>query len=275
MTEKPTTACQRRFVAGLVILACMLLSACATSPLGRHQLKLFSPQKISQMGAMAFKQTAQKTPVSHDAALTQFVQCVAQAITAQTNYTANWNVKLFHSDQVNAFALPGGEIGVYSGLFKVAQNQAQLAAVLGHEVSHVIAGHANERMSDAALAQLGMQVAGASGAVGAGTMALLGMGAQVGILLPFSRAQESEADLMGLDLMSRAGFDPRQAVVLWQRMQHAGGKTPPELLSDHPSDARRIANIQARVPRDLPIYNSAVAAHGGPQCGPVPKGVSG
>lgn len=258
----------RAIVAGAL---CLALAACATSPLGRSQLKLFSKQKVAKMGALAFAQTVKETPVAHDAALTRFVQCVAGAITAQTNYAANWNVKLFKSDQVNAFALPGGEIGVYVGLFKVVQNQAQLAAVLGHEVSHVIAGHANERMSDATLAQLGMQMVGASGAVGAGTMALLGMGAQVGILLPFSRAQESEADLMGLDLMARAGFDPRQAVVLWQNMEKAGGKTPPALLSDHPSNASRIAQLRARVPQDMPIYKRAIAGHGAPQCGAVPS----
>lgn len=255
----------------LPLLPCLLLVACATSPLGRSQLKLYSDQDMAKMGALAFEQTATKTPQSHDARLTAFVGCVAGAITRQTQYAAQWNVKLFQSDDINAFALPGGEIGVYSGLFKVVRNQDQLAAVLGHEVSHVIAGHANERVSDQALTQAALQMAGAAGGLGNGTMALLGMGAQVGVLLPFSRTQESEADLLGLDLMSRAGFDPRQAVLLWQNMQKAGGNKPAELLSDHPSDANRIQQIQARVPQDLPIYQQARSAGRAPNCGAVPS----
>lgn len=253
-----------------VVFAAATIAACATSPLGRSQLKLYSDQDMAKMGALAFQQTAQKTPVTTDAKLTRFVGCVADAITRQANYQAQWNVKVFKSDEINAFALPGGEIGVYSGLFKVVRNQDQLAAVLGHEVSHVIAGHANERVSDQALTQAALQMAGASGAVGSGTMALLGIGAQVGILLPFSRTQESEADLLGLDLMSQAGFDPRQAVVLWQNMQQAAGNKPPELLSDHPADSRRIAQIQARLPQDLPVYQQAVEAGRTPKCGAVP-----
>lgn len=255
----------------LTLLLSAGLAACATSPLGRSQLKLYSDQDMAQMGALAFKQTTAKTPVTQNTRLTGFVNCVASAITRHANYQANWNVKVFQSDEINAFALPGGEIGVYSGLFKVVHNQDQLAAVLGHEVSHVIAGHANERASDQALTQTALQAAGAGGGLGAGTMALLGIGAQVGILLPFSRTQESEADLLGLDLMARAGFDPHQAVTLWQNMQSAGGNKPAELLSDHPSDARRIDQIQARVPQDVPVYRQAAAAGQRPNCGAVPS----
>ncbi|MDE2149838.1 MAG: M48 family metallopeptidase [Gammaproteobacteria bacterium] len=245
----------------------LLLAGCATSPLGRPQLKLYSDQTVGRMGLQTFQQLQKKTPLSTDARLNAFVNCVAGQLTAQTGYRANWQAKVFQSDEINAFALPGGEIGVYSGLFKVVENQDQLAAVLGHEIGHVIAGHVNERLSDQALTQVALTAAGASGA-GQGTMALMGLGAQVGILLPFSRTQESEADLIGLDLMSRAGFDPRQAVVLWQNMQQAtAGKAPPELLSDHPADARRIQQIRARLPQDLPIYRQARAGGRQPDCG--------
>lgn len=251
-------------------LATILLTACATSPLGRSQLKLYSNQEMAKMGALTFEQTAKKTPLSQDVRLTRFVNCVADAITAQSHDAARWNVKVFQSDEINAFALPGGEIGVYSGLFKVVHNQDQLAAVIGHEVAHVLAGHANERASDQALTQSVLQVAGAGGGLSSGTMALLGLGAQVGVLLPFSRTQETEADLLGLDLMSRAGFDPRQAVMLWQNMAQAGGAKPPALLSDHPADAQRIARIRARIPQDLPIFLQARAAGRKPHCGPAP-----
>lgn len=248
-------------------LAGLLLAACATSPLGRPQLKLYSDQQVGQLGLQAFQQIEKKTPVAHDPRLTRLVDCVARALTAQTAYRADWQVKLFKSDEINAFALPGGEIGVYTGLFKVVQNQSQLAAVLGHEIGHVIAGHVNERLSDATLTQAALQAAGAAGA-SQGTMALLGIGAQVGVLLPFSRTQESEADLLGLDLMSKAGFDPRQAVVLWRNMEKAtAGQAPPELLSDHPADARRIQQIEQRLPQDLPIYQQARARGLKPDCG--------
>jgi len=255
----------------LGILGLIGLTACATSPLGRRQIKLFSDQDVAQQGRLAFRQIAQKTPVSADPRANAFVQCVARAITAQAGYQANWDIKVFQSKEVNAFALPGGEIGVYTGMLNVVQNQDQLAAVLGHEVSHVVAGHANERMSDAYLTDTAMQLAGSSGRLGQMGMAALGLGAQVGILLPFSRTQESEADLLGLDLMARAGFDPRQAVDLWRNMMRAGGGRPVELLSDHPADERRIQQIQSRLPLDLPIYEQAQQIGRRPQCGPVPK----
>ena len=251
----------------LTILLPLLLAACATSPLGRRQVKLYSQPQMAQMGLEAFQQIEKNTPVSRDAGQTRFVACVARAITQQIDGQTQWQVKLFQSDQVNAFALPGGEIGVYSGLLKVAVNQDQLAAVIGHEVSHVLADHANERVSQSQLTQLGMQIAGASG-LSQGTLALMGVGAQVGILLPFSRAQESEADMLGMDLMARAGFDPRQAVALWQNMARAAsaGDKPPELLSTHPADSTRIQQLQARLPRDLPVYQAARAAGRRPHC---------
>lgn len=259
----------------LPLAAALLLQACATSPLGRSQLKLFTDDDMAQMGVAAFAQTAKKTPVESSGQANAFVSCVAQLVTRVAGYNANWEVKVFRSDEVNAFALPGGKIGVYTGLFKVVRNQDQLAAVLAHEVSHVVAGHGNERISQQYATQGALGVVGAivgDDGSGSGSLAeaALGLGAQYGILLPFSRAQESEADLLGLDFMSRAGFDPRQAVVLWQNMSQLGGK-PPELLSDHPSDTTRIAQIQQRLPQDLPLYEQARAAGNKPQCGAVPN----
>src|SRR5581483_1835305 len=188
-------------------------------------------------------------------------------------YQANWEVKVFRSDEVNAFALPGGKIGVYTGIFKVVRSQDQLAAVLAHEVSHVVAGHGNERVSEQYATQSVVGIVGAiagdSSGSGGLAEAALGLGAQYGILLPFSRAQESEADLLGLDYMSKAGFDPRQAVSLWQNMSQLGGK-PPELLSDHPSDETRVQQIQARLPQDVPLFEQARGAGRKPQCGAAP-----
>jgi predicted Zn-dependent protease len=181
-----------------------------------------------------------------------------------------WEVQVFEDKNVNAFALPGGKIGVYTGLLNVAKTPDQLAAVLGHEVSHVIAEHGNARMSAALATQAGLTAAeiyaASSGNDQAQILGLLGLGAQVGILLPYSRSQESEADLLGLDLMARAGFDPRQAVALWHNMAQAGGEQPPEFLSTHPSHENRIEDLKKRMASDLKRYRQARAQGNTPSC---------
>jgi predicted Zn-dependent protease len=179
-------------------------------------------------------------------------------------------VVVFQDDSANAFALPGGKIGVHTGLFQVAKNQDQLATVIGHEVAHVLAGHSNERASTQLATQGAMEALSVlSGPASPGksrVLAVLGVGAQVGVILPFSRAQESEADVMGLDLMASAGFDPRQGPALWENMSKLGG-APPELLSTHPSSATRIAALRERVQISLPIFEKARATGKKPSCG--------
>jgi predicted Zn-dependent protease len=249
-----------------IIIAALLAATagCATSPLGRSQFTIVSDEKMAQVGAQAFQEISQKTPVTQNAQESRYVTCIANAITtAIPGNSTPWEVKVFESKEVNAFALPGGHIGVYTGLLKVATAQDQLAAVLGHEVSHVLAHHSAERYSEQMAANLGTSVV----SIVTGVDSQLLGGAAGLVLLRFSRTQESEADLLGLDLMSRAGFDPRGAIALWQNMgKAAGGNKPPELLSDHPSDDRRIQQLQERVPQDLPIYESARAAGRHPHC---------
>lgn len=250
------------------LLSAALLVACATSPLGRTQLKLYPDSDLDQMGITAFAQTSKDTPVTSNGQTTAYVNCVANAITREVGGV--WEVKVFESKEVNAFALPGGKIGVYTGLLKVTQTQDQLAAVIGHEVAHVIAGHSNERVSQQQVAGLGMGVAElilGGGPGGGAVMSALGAGAQYGVLLPFSRAHESEADLLGLDYMAKAGFDPRQAVQLWRNMAQAGGQKPPEFASSHPSDETRIRQIEARLPQDLPVFQQSQASGKRPKCG--------
>jgi len=181
-------------------------------------------------------------------------------------------VVVFKDDAANAFALPGGKIGVYTGMLKVAENQDQLATVIGHEVAHVQAHHANERVSQSLLVREGVNLIGAiaspqSGA-GQSLMGMLGVGAQYGILMPFSRVQESEADMHGLDLMARAGFDPRESVQLWQNMSKADKQQPPEFLSTHPSNSTRISDLIARLPHALPLMNQARQRGLRPACKP-------
>lgn len=258
------------------LLACGL-AGCASSPTGRSQVLMYSPAQMAELGEQSFSQLKQQQPVVKDARTRRYVQCVADAVTsALPAYTGDpavsaqqWEVVVFDSPEVNAFALPGGKIGVYSGLLKVAENQDQLATVIGHEVSHVLAQHSNERLSRSQLAALGMNIAGSvlgEQAYGQEAMAALGLGVQVGVLLPYGRAQESEADDLGLTLMAQAGFDPRQAVILWQRMAAQEGTAPVALLSTHPSSQTRISQLQAWEARALPLMQQAHAAGRRPQC---------
>lgn len=248
------------------------MAACAVSPLGRRQLAFFPDSQLAEMGVSAFNQMKAETKISDARQTNAYVDCVAKTLTAVLTPAESqirmWEVVVFASDQANAFALPGGKIGVYTGLLKVAKTQDQLAAVIGHEIAHVLARHANERVSNAYTAQTALTLVGASGVASGELMALLGMGTQVGILLPFSRTQESEADLIGLDVMARAGFDPRQSVILWQNMNAARTSgAPPEFLSTHPSDATRMAQLNGRMPHATSLYDAARSAGRRPRCG--------
>jgi predicted Zn-dependent protease len=230
-----------------------VLVACATSPEGRRQLMLLPDAQMNQMGVQAFDEMKQKDKIDTNASDNAFVKCVANAITEALPEKQAWEVVVFQDDQVNAFALPGGKIGVLSGILKVTTTGDQLAAVLGHEVGHVIAKHGAERASAQLLEQGGLSVLGSVLAQPGTTkyqllMAGLGIGTQYGIAMPHSRTQETEADRIGLQLMAKAGFDPQQAVELWKNMDRASGGSPPEWLSDHPSNANRIADLQAHMP---------------------------
>ncbi len=249
-----------------VISLVAILSACATSPTGRNQVLLFSEEQLSQMGEQAFSGMKEELKISNKRVANSYVECVARSITVhvpQEVFAGRWEVVVFEDEQVNAFALPGGKIGVYTGLLDVAKNQHQLAAVIGHEVGHVIAHHGNERMSQSTLINMGTQAVGqvlaANEVAYTGPiMAAIGLGTQVGIQLPFSRGHESEADLIGLTLMAQAGFNPQESVSLWRNMDAASqGNRPPELLSTHPAPDSRINNLQANMAEASAIYQTA------------------
>lgn len=258
---------------GAALAAALCLAACETTPTGRHQLQFFPDDQLAQMGQTAFSQLKQKEPVVTGQPVSGYIECVAKAVTAavgQPKGGGQWSVTVFQSDQVNAFALPGGNIGVYTGLLKAANSPAQLAAVIGHEVAHVQAEHPNARLSaqyatDAGLSLI-QALAQGTRFEGQQVMALLGVGAQVGVLLPFSRSQESEADLLGLRYMADAGYDPRAAVMLWQNMAKVSGPGGPSFLSTHPSGEQRIANLQKNLPEALQHYQKAEAAGRHPGC---------
>jgi predicted Zn-dependent protease len=260
-------------------LASALLAACATttSPTGRTQyVGAVSQQQLNQLGEQAFAEAKQKTPQSRDARQRAYVGCVVDAVTRQLPAPWNqqrWEFALFENAEANAWALPGGKVGVYTGIFKVARNQDQLAAVVAHEIGHVVSHHHEERITRQAGAQSALQLLGAllgsRYGEGAANAAVQGGSvlAQTGFLLPGSRAQESEADVVGQQLMASAGFDPRAAVNLWQNMADAGGSRPPEWLSTHPDPQSRLSELRARANGLLPTYEQARASGRRPNCG--------
>jgi predicted Zn-dependent protease len=256
----------------LAACACALSAvACTQSPLGHPQLHLVSDAELSQMGVEAFDEVKHELPQSRDRAVNAYVTCVANAVAKEADPNVSWEVRVFETPEINAFALPGGKIGVYTGILRVAETQDELAAVLGHEVSHVTAKHHNARVSAAMAAEtglaLGQLLTGKPTAGKQATFAALGLGAEYGLLKPYGREQETEADLVGLDVMAKAGFDPRAAVQLWENMSRASqGKEPPTFLSTHPSHQGRIAEIERRMPQALAEHAAAERAGKHPSC---------
>lgn len=237
-------------ILSLAVLSSLVVG-CTASPTGRNQVLLFSTNDMSQLGAQSFEQIKQQEKINTDPKLNNYVQCIADTLTHYVKQSNNWEVVVFDSPQVNAFALPGGHIGVYTGLLEVAKTPSQLAAVMGHEIVHVTASHSNERLSQSKLTDMGLQVtdyALQNQEYKDLTMQALGLGVQYGIALPYGRTQESEADIVGLELMAKAGFDPEESVTLWQNMAAASsGQQPPELLSTHPSHSTRIKDLRKAI----------------------------
>jgi len=251
------------------LVFCSLLTACATSPTGRSQFIYMPDDQLNKMGLQAFNNLKTEKPQSQNSQYNKFVTCIAEAITHETG--GNWEVVVFDDETLNAFALPGNKIGVHTGLIKLVDNQDQLAAVIGHEVGHVLARHSNERMSQkTAVSQsvaLISAISAPTSALGQLAVSSLGIGAQYGIILPFSRTHESEADIIGLDLMAKAGFDPRQSVNLWQKMDQASkGKNPAEFMSTHPSHDTRIKELSEHIPTAMQYYQQAQSIGKTPRC---------
>ena len=260
-------------------LAATAVSGCATttSPTGRTQyVGAVSQQQLNQLGAQAFAQLKTQKQQSTDARQTGYVRCVVGAIVRELPaqwQSTGWETAVFVDGEPNAFALPGGKVGVYTGIFKVARNQDQLAAVIAHEIGHVVSRHHEERITRQMGAQGALQVVGAllgsRYGEGAANAAVQGGSvlAQTGFLLPGSRAQESEADVVGQQLMAKAGFDPREAVNLWQNMIQAGGSRPPQWLSTHPDPQSRIGELRNRAAGLVPTYEQARGGGRRPDCG--------
>jgi predicted Zn-dependent protease len=259
---------------GYLLTAALLVSSCSSSPTGRSQLVLKSDAALEQEGARQFNMIRETVPLVRDRATIDFVACVANSIVdvlEGDDAELYWELAIVDQPDVNAYVLPGGKIVVNSGILTMTANQHQLAAVLGHEVAHVTARHANERASRASLTGVGVDVAaiilgGGYSNPTRGAQQALSTGAVLGILNPFSRMQESEADIVGLEYMSKAGFDPRESVELWKNMNSKNASKIPEYMSTHPSGETRIDDLIDNYPTALALYNDAQTEGRIPDC---------
>ncbi len=262
-----------------VLLVMIVLTGCESNPYtGRSQLLMVSADQMNQMGAAQYGEVLKdpKVVISQDPRETEPVNRVAQRIIeaakrskyAETAKAFEWEVTVIKDDNTkNAWAMPGGKIAVYTGIFPMAKDEAGLAAIMGHEVIHALAQHGGERMSHGTIAQAGLTVSniglailGIDPTLNQLAMAALGAGTQGLVLLPFSRKHESEADYVGVLLAADAGYDPREAIHIWERMAAVSEGAPPEFMSTHPSHETRISDLKNWMPEALGIYNSAPKA---------------
>jgi predicted Zn-dependent protease len=268
---------------GLVMAGLVLTRGCQHGPFDRAQVVGLSPQEEKELGTESYRDVLSKEAenVINRGPVVDAVQGVMRNLARASNAPVflkvtrvkpndfQWEVHVIRSSEVNAFCLPGGKIVVYTGILPIARTEQGLAVVMGHEIAHALAHHGAERMAQERLAQIGQMTAGSS--IGGLTpsqriavMRALGVGAQYGVLLPFSRSHESEADHIGLYLMATAGYDPAEAPRFWERMMAAarGQGAPPEILSTHPSDERRIRDLERWQAEVRPIYEAATRASG-------------
>jgi predicted Zn-dependent protease len=249
-----------------------LFGGCTTvNETGRSQLMLVSPAQEAQMGLSSFEQIKKEEKISTDKALNERIQRIGRRIAASVGRdipNAQWEFVVFDSPTVNAFALPGGKVGVYTGLIKLASSDDEIAIVMGHEVAHVTSRHGAERVSQnyaiagvGLAAAVGMEMKNVDPAKRNMALAAYGLGSQVGVALPFSRLHETEADAVGLRFAAGAGYDPRAGATFWKKMAAQGGAKPPEFLSSHPADATRIANLQKLAPQYMALYEQSKARY--------------
>lgn len=273
MKKLPLTFKTHQLVLSFV-LSISALTACTsttnTGSLGinRQQLMMVSSQQVLQLSSKSYNKNIQaakaKGILDTNAKQVARLQRIANRLIPQARVYRpdavnwNWEVHTIKSDSLNAFVLPGGKVMFYTGIIdKLQLTDDEIAAIMGHEMAHALREHARERMSNAYATQFGLGVLASAAGLSQGQTQLAGLAGDLGITRPNSRAQESEADVMGLELMARAGFNPKSAITLWQKMQAASKGSPPQFLSTHPSKANRIASIQSLLPKVTPLYQQA------------------
>ena len=260
-----------------IILTVFITTACATTPVSNRSVLILIPQSQEiSLGKQSYDQILKEETESEDAQLNQIVSRVGQRIVAVSDMPKlEWEFKLIDSEKKNAFALPGGKVAIYSGLLSVAKNEAGLATIMSHEIAHVIARHGAQRMTQQMLLQGAMLGAGLSMKNNTQRniiLSALGVGVLYGFTLPFSRSHESEADQIGLLYMSKAGYDPNEALQFWQRFsQVKGGKAPPEWASTHPADATRMQGLRNYLSRAKYDYQNVKTKYGLGQTFNLPK----
>ena len=270
-----------RIIAIMAVLA-SLLSSCSSVPItGRHQLNMVSEREVLQASLTQYSSYMKNAKISEKKSQCEMVSRVGRRIAAATEAYLNshglsnevknfaWEFNLVKNKEINAFCMPGGKIVVYEGLMDIVSSDDELAVVLGHEVAHAVAKHSQERMSQQVLAQYGAQALsiftqGKSSTTQAVANQVFGLGANYGVMLPFSRKHESEADKMGLVFMSIAGYNPDCALTFWKKMSASGNGNRSDFFSSHPSDAKRIAAIQKELPAIRQQYaRGTYAGNGG------------
>jgi predicted Zn-dependent protease len=259
----------------LITLVALVLVACATAPVtDRRQLALVPVSSLVEQSDQVYAELLQESDVVRGTTESRILERLGEEIAgaAESYMTENgmeddvdlydWEFALIDDEQVNAFCMPGGKIGFYTGILPIADGEQGLATIMAHEVAHAIANHSQERMSQVLLVQLGATTLSAAledkpEQTRDLLLAAFGVGAQVGVLLPYNREQEYEADTIGLVLMAKAGYDPREAVDLWQRMEAQGGRRPPQFLSTHPHPEGRIDRIRENLPMAMEYYRNS------------------
>ncbi|MCW0484261.1 M48 family metallopeptidase [Gaoshiqia sediminis] len=255
-----------------LVTALLVVQSCTTVPLtGRSQLSLLPESSMVEMSLSSYDQFLSENKLSTNQSQTDMIKRVGKRVAAAVEQylkdngfesyieTFKWEFNLVESDVPNAWCMPGGKVVFYSGILPMTQNEAGVAVVMGHEIAHAVARHGNERMSYAMVQQMGgIALSEALKEKPAETQALFstayGLGSQYGVMLPFSRKHEYEADQMGLIFMAMAGYDPRSAVAFWKRMSESGKSSTPEFLSTHPVDVNRIAALEKLMPEALKYY---------------------
>lgn len=256
-----------RLLAQLTLVSVIFMGvSCTTIPeTGRSAIRFVPDSLLTPMAVSQFAQMKQEVPLSQDPVVNARIQKIGErvsAVVADKMPNADWEFVVFDQPVVNAFAMPGGKVGFYTGLIDLAENDAEIAAVMGHEVAHVTLKHGNERMSQALVQQgllLGIEyyMRERPEQVKQTVRQVYGLGSQLAVMLPYSRTHEREADRVGLLYAAKAGYDPRAAVTFWQKMQAQGGEQPPQMFSTHPSHEDRIERLEALMPEALAIYEQS------------------